>query len=84
VRELLVSLTRLLWMGGGLLTIGIIAGFMMPHDKSATGHLLAALAVWLGYAALLGVKSVRGLTGRRLSLSAVVLFVLSLGVFAFV
>lgn len=84
VRELLVSLTRLLWMGGGLLTIGIIAGFLMPHDKSALGHLLAALAVWLGYAALLGVKSVRGLTGRRLSLSAVVLFVLSLGVFAFV
>ena len=47
-------------------------------------HLIAAVAVWAGYGLLLGVKKVRGLTGRRLSLSAVVLFVLSLAVFAFV
>jgi ABC-type uncharacterized transport system permease subunit len=84
VRELLVSLVRLLWLGGGLLTIGIIAGFAMPHDQSALGHLLAALAVWAGYALLLGVKTVRGITGRRLSLLTVALFILSLGVFAFV
>lgn len=84
VRELLVSLERLLWLGGGLLSIGILAGFLMPHDNAALGHLLAALAVWTGYALLLGVKTVRGLTGRRLSLLAVTLFVLSLGVFAFV
>ena len=48
VRELLVSLERLLWLGGGLLTVGILAGFLMPHDKDATGHLIAALAVWIG------------------------------------
>ena len=84
VRELLISLERLLWLGGVLLTIGIIAGFLMPHDKSALGHLIAALSVWIGYAILLGVKSVRGLTGRRLSLLTVALFILSLGVFAFV
>ncbi len=84
VRELLISLERLLWLGGVLLTIGIIAGFVMPHDKSALGHLIAALSVWIGYALLLGIKSVRGLTGRRLSLLTVALFVLSLGVFAFV
>jgi ABC-type uncharacterized transport system permease subunit len=84
VRELLVSLERLLWLGGVLLTIGIVAGFLMPHDKSALGHLIAALSVWIGYAFLLGVKSVRGLTGRRLSLLTVALFILSLGVFAFV
>jgi ABC-type uncharacterized transport system permease subunit len=84
VRELLISLERLLWLGGGLLTIGIAAGFLMPHDAAAIGHLLAAVAVWTGYAVLLGVKTVRGLTGRRLSLLTVVMFVLSLGVFAFV
>ncbi len=84
VREQLVSLERLLWLGGGLLTIGITSGFIMPHDSSAIGHLIAAVAVWTGYAVLLGVKTVRGLTGRRLSLLTVVLFVLSLGVFAFV
>jgi ABC-type uncharacterized transport system permease subunit len=84
VRELLVSLMRLLWLGGGLLTVGILAGFLMPHEPAVIGHLLAAVSVWIGYAVLLGVKSVRGLTGRRLSLATVVLFVLSLGVFAFV
>ena len=84
VRELLVSLERLLWLGGGLLTVGIVAGFVMPHDRSALGHLIAALAVWTGYAVLLALKTVRGLTGRRLSLLTVGLFVLSLGVFAFV
>lgn len=84
VRELLVSLERLLWLGSGLLTIGILAGFLMPHDTSALGHLIAALTVWSGYAVLLAVKSWRGLTGRRLSLLTVALFILSLGVFAFV
>ena len=84
VRELLISLERLLWLGSGLLTIGIVAGFLMPQTEAAWGHLIAAVAVWVGYGLLLGVKQVRGLTGRRFSLSAVVLFVLSLVVFAFV
>lgn len=84
VRELLVSLERLLRLGGILLTIGVLAGFLMPRDETAWGHLIAASTVWAGYMVLLAVKQVRGLTGRRLSLSAVVLFVLSLVVFAFV
>ncbi len=84
VRELLGSLERLLWLGGGLLTVGVIAGFLMPQAEASWGHLIAAVAVWLCYAVLLAVKQVRGLTGRRLSLSAVGLFVLSLLVFAFV
>jgi ABC-type uncharacterized transport system permease subunit len=84
VRELLVSMERLLWLGGGLLTIGIIAGFMMPHDSAALGHLLAAVSVWTAYMVVLAIKKTRGLTGRRLSLLAVALFILSLGVFAFV
>ncbi len=84
VRELLISLERLLWLGLGLLTVGVVAGFLMPHTASAWPHLIAAVAVWVGYIVLLVVKRVRGLTGRRLSLSAVLLFVLSLVVFAFV
>ncbi len=83
VRELLVSLDRLLWIGTGLLTVGIVSGFFMPRGAAA-GHLVAAVAVWLGYLVVLGTKRVRGLTGRRLSLSAVVMFVVSLLVFAFV
>ena len=84
VRELLISLERLIRMGGGLLTIGITAGFLMPHDKSALGHLIAAVLVWLSYVTLVTVKRRRGLTGRRFALLAVGLFILSLGVFAFV
>lgn len=84
VRELLISLERLIRMGGGLLTIGITAGFLMPHDKNALGHLIVALLVWLSYVTLVTVKTRRGLTGRRFALLAVGLFILSLGVFAFV
>jgi ABC-type uncharacterized transport system permease subunit len=84
VRELLVSLERLLWLGTGLLTVGIVAGFLMPHTASAWAHLLAALAVWVAYVVVLVIKQVRGLTGKRLSLLAVVMFLLSLAVFAFV
>jgi ABC-type uncharacterized transport system permease subunit len=82
-RELLISVERLLWLGLGLLTIGIIAGILMPHN-GLNGHFIAALAVWAAYAALLVMKRVRGLTGRRISSASVVLFVMSLLVFAFV
>ncbi len=84
VRELLVSLERLLWLGMVLLTVGVIAGLLMPLGKDAMAHLIAAIAVWLGYVVLMVTKRVRGMTGRRFALGAVALFVLSLGVFAFV
>lgn len=82
-RELLVSLTRLLWLGGGLLTLGIIAGVLMPRSGSAS-HLIVASLVWLGYAALIATQQTRGLTGRRLSWCAALGFVVSLLVFAFI
>lgn len=84
VRELLVSLERLLWLGMVLLTVGVVAGVLMPLGKGAMGHLIAAVAVWSGYVGLMVTKRVRGITGRRFALGAVALFVLSLGVFAFV
>lgn len=84
VRELIFSLTKLLWLGTGLLTIGIIAGFLMPNEGASTAHFSAAIAVWISYFTLLIIKQVRGLTGKRLSLCTVALFVLSLGVFAFI
>jgi ABC-type uncharacterized transport system permease subunit len=84
VRELLESTTRLLWLGTGLLTLGVAAGFLMPLTTNGRAHLIAAVVSWAGYAGLLWVKSTRGLTGRRLSLAAVGLFLVSLTVFAFV
>ncbi len=82
VRELIFSLTRLLWIGNLLLTIGIIAGMLMPKPDGLNSHFWAAIAVWLAYLVLLAVKMIRGMTGRQLSRSAVLLFILSLGVFA--
>jgi ABC-type uncharacterized transport system permease subunit len=84
VRELLVSLERLLWLGMVLLTVGVVAGVLMPLGEDAMAHLIAAVGVWLGYVILMVTKRVRGITGRRFALGAVALFVLSLGVFAFV
>ena len=83
VRELLVSLQRLMWLGMAMLTVGVVAGLLMERE-GGTGHLVAAVGVWLAYAVLIAVKAVRGMTGRRFSLAAVVLFLLSLSVFAFV
>jgi ABC-type uncharacterized transport system permease subunit len=83
VRELLKSMVRLLWLGVALLSIGVFAGFMMPR-QGGTAHLIAASAVWIGYAVLLSIRQVRGLTGRRTATVAVVLFVVSLSVFALV
>lgn len=83
VRELMKSLNRLLWIGVVLLTIGIIAGFMMTR-QGGTAHLVAATIVWLSYIGLLAVRQVRGLTGRRTATVTVVLFLVSLSVFALV
>lgn len=83
VRELLVSMVRLLWIGLAMLTVGVVAGFLMPHE-GGWAHLVVACLVWLAYLVLLLVKQVRGLTGRRFAIAAVVLFVVSLSVFAFV
>ena len=77
-------MTKLLWLGSGLLTIGIIAGFLMPRTGGSHAHFAAAIAVWVAYAVLIALKQIRGLTGRRLSLATVTLFILSLGVFAFI
>lgn len=78
---LLLSLERLLWVGTGLLTLGVAAGFMMPRQQTINPHLMIAIGVWLAYLALLGFKTFRGMTGRKLALAAVAIFLLSLLVF---
>ncbi|MGB6220920.1 cytochrome c biogenesis protein CcsA [Haloferula sp.] len=83
VRELLISMERLLWLGMVMLTVGVVAGFMMGRTGDAD-HLIAAVVVWSAYVALIVVKQVRGITGRRFSLAVVLLFVVSLSVFAFI
>ena len=83
VRELLKSMVRLLWIGLVLLSIGVVAGFMMTRT-GGTAHLVAATGVWISYTALLSIRQVRGLTGRRTATATVALFIVSLSVFALV
>nr|WP_246417977.1 cytochrome c biogenesis protein CcsA [Haloferula luteola] len=81
-RELLVSLRRLLWLGWVMLSVGVVAGVRMPRTEGSEAHLVAAMGVWVAYAVLLGVLQLRGITGKRLSMWTVLLFVVSLSVFA--
>jgi ABC-type uncharacterized transport system permease subunit len=85
VRALLVAMVRLLRLGVLLLTIGIACGAMAARDAGigSAAHFVAAMVVWVAYLVLLVVREVRGLTGRRLALSVVLLFLVSLSVFAF-
>lgn len=80
VRELLASEMRLLWLGYALLSVGIIAGAMM-EQRGGLSHLMTAIGAWIFYGGLLLVKQWRGLSGRRLSVLVVFLFVLSFWVF---
>lgn len=84
VRELLRVLIRILRLGVVLLTVGVVAGFMMPHTGNGQVHLIVACVTWGAYIALLAIHAWHGLTGRRLSLATVALFLISLSVFAFV
>jgi len=81
VSSIITSVVRLLGVGTIVLSGGIICGFMMEGGGGGV-HLWVAMGVWGAYAALLGVWFVRGMTPARLSLASVILFVVSLLVFA--
>ena len=81
IRSLIDSVVRLTWIGLVLLSVGIYAGFRMGVEGSGT-HLWIAIGVWLAYIALLGIWHVFGMTPRKMASFMVVLFVLSLLVFA--
>ena len=83
VRQLIDSLVRLLWIGTWMLTAGVVAGFLMP-DGGHASHFVAATVVWIAYLALIAIHALRGMTARRLAVSTVVMFLLSLGVFALI
>lgn len=68
---------RLLLVGLIILTIGIGAGFFTPN-LDFNRHLVIAVVVWLAYAVTVGLAYTRGLPPHRLSVIAVVLFLISL------
>ena len=83
VRELSKVVMRLLILGFGILTLGLICGLMMEKSDVAVAnkHLIVALGQWFAYAALLIMEWSRGMPPRKLSLAAVLLFILSLSIF---
>lgn len=82
VRELIRLEVRLMLAGFILLSAGILSALLM-RDLGGRAHLLAAAGTWAAYGALLVVQALRGLTPRRLSQVVILLFALSLTVFAF-
>ena len=56
----------------------------MERDSAVGSHLVAAIATWLAYLVVVLMYFWRGITPRRLSSSMIVVFILSLLVFAFV
>ena len=60
---------------------GVVAGVMMDSGR-LIAHLLVATVTWVLYAVVIGVYFVRGLPGRQLAIGLIMLFALSLIVFA--
>lgn len=82
VTELVFVVRRLLILGFVVLTMGVICGVLMKTTTDSAGrHLLMAFGVWICYGVLLAVTCWRGLPPRKLAISTVVLFILSLMIF---
>jgi len=84
-RELIFVVRRLLVLGLIVLTLGVFCGVMMKSGEveggSVNRHLLMAMVLWASYGALLTVTRLRGLPPKRLALSSIALFVISLLMF---
>lgn len=81
VHRLVTAMGRITLVGWIVLTVGVASGMKMETGEM-NAHLLVATATWVLYAVLLGVYFVRGLPGRQLAWGVLVLFIVSLLVFA--
>lgn len=77
IRNLAIALVRLIIIGTAMLSIGILAAFLMKN-RPAPAHLLASGSVWAVYVILLGIHLLRGLPPKRLSLLTIGAFVFAL------
>lgn len=80
-RELSRIVKRLIILGFGLLTLGLICGLVMDKTEGLGKHLYVALGQWVAYGLLVLVVWRRGMPPRQLAIAAVILFVLSLMIF---
>lgn len=75
--DLFVAITRLLWFGFVLYTLGIASGFLtgrpLPHVQ-----IVAAIGVWLLYAAILQGRHIRRLAPKRVAALCIIGFSVAL------
>lgn len=80
-RELNRIVKRLVMLGFGLLTMGLICGLVMEKTEGLGKHLYVALGQWFAYGLLILVEWRRGMPPRKFAIAAVALFVFSLMIF---
>ena len=71
--DLFAAITRLLWLGFGLLTLGIVAGFLTGQPLPS-GRVAWSLGVWGFYAAILLARHLRTTAPRRIAVLCVIAF----------
>ena len=71
--NLFAAVTRLLWWGFALYTIGIVSGFFTGHPLPRT-QVAAAIALWLLYAAILQARHLKWLAPTRVAALCIIGF----------
>jgi HemX protein len=71
--DLFAAITRLLWWGFTLYTLGIVSGFFTGHPLPHL-QVVAAIGVWLLYAAILQARHLRWLAPKRVAALCIVGF----------
>jgi HemX protein len=71
--DLFAAITRLLWWGFGLYTLGIVSGFFTGHPLPRV-QVVAAIGVWLLYATILQGRHLRWLAPKRVAALCIIGF----------
>jgi len=71
--DLFAAITRLLWWGFALYTLGIVSGFFTGHPLPRV-QVVAAIGLWLLYAAILQGRHLRWLAPKRVAALCIVGF----------
>ena len=75
--DLFAAITRLLWLGFGLYTLGLVSGFFTGHPLPLP-QVVAAIGIWLLYAAILQGRHFRRLAPKRVAALCIAGFGLAL------
>jgi len=71
--DLFAAITRLLWLGFALYTLGIVSGFFTGRPLPRV-QVVAAIAVWALYAAILQGRHLRRLAPKRVAALCIIGF----------